>query len=103
MTQIDIVFWIPFSLLVMGFIVLAITKTMNWFIAFMGIILGFAVTFWTAELTSVIVTPIRNHIFYGADLSLFVMSAYLYLISFSIIAIVGSFNLMVTKGKRMVL
>lgn len=98
MYQIDLLYWIPLSLLAIAILSAIMKRAVNIWIGLMGIALGALITWYASPYTQYAIMPIRNYLFYGASFTWETGVAMAHVISLVFMSLVAIFNLWSSKG-----
>lgn len=98
MYQIDLLYWIPLSLLSIAIIAILLKRDVNLWIGLMGIGLGALVTWYTSPYTQYAIIPVYNYWAYGTDFTLKTAVGLFHVISLVFMSAIALWNLYKTKG-----
>ena len=98
MQTIDLLYWIPLSLLAIAIISAIFKRAVNMWIGLMGIMLGGVITWYASPYTQYAIIPIRNYLFYDTDFTLRTGVAVVHVLSLVFMSTVAIFNLWSSKG-----
>ena len=96
--SIDLLYWLPLSLLAIAILSAVFKKAVNMWIGLMGIGLGAGLAWYASPYTQYAIIPIRNYVFYGTDFTLATGVAISHILSLIFMSLVAIFNLWSTKG-----
>lgn len=101
MYTIDIVYWLPMTLLSIGALMFILRKELNIWIGSLGIIMGGIITYWLSPYTIYAIQPLNNVIRYGTSFGWYEGIALFHVLSVFGMSLVGIINLFSSQGKTL--
>ena len=95
---IDVIYWIPITLLSIAIIAALLRRAVNFWIGLMGLGLGAVLTYYASPYTQYAIIPIRNWAFYGTEPTWHLAVAIYHVASLIFISLIAVFNLWSSKG-----
>lgn len=97
---IDLIYAFPIILSIIAILGMYLEKV-NWFIALMGIVIGFGLTYYIAPYTAIIMGSLSNSLWYGYSWGLFEYLGLIHLITICIMSAIAIYNLYMSNGKKL--